>query len=107
MQNNWATVHLPADKYRVVLNGNPDYIHAAYVNVSGGKYANMQLLMWCSLQGYNKQKAYIIGEGPMESTVRNLLKVFCDNKCGAVIMLSNVSENGKVVPLGSFNRIHN
>lgn len=69
---------LPADKYRVLLLGeNPDYIHAVYVN------------------GYNKRKAFIISEGPMESTVRNWCKMICDNKCGAVVMLSSLVETNK------------
>lgn len=49
-----------------------------------------------SLQGYNKRRAYIIAEGPMEHTVRNWYKMVCDNKCGAVVMLSGLTENNKV-----------
>ena len=33
----------------------------------------------------------------MESTVRNMYKVLYDDKCAAVIMLSNLSENAKVL----------
>lgn len=52
---------------------------------------------WTSrVQGYNKRKAYIIAEGPMENTVRNWYKMVCDNRVGAVIMLSGLVENGKV-----------
>ena len=32
----------------------------------------------------------------MASTVRNMLKTLHDRKCGAVVMLSDVIENGKV-----------
>ncbi len=48
------------------------------------------------IQGYKQKKAYIIAEGPMESTARNMWKVICDRKCGTMVMLSNLSENGKV-----------
>ena len=32
----------------------------------------------------------------MSSTIRNMWKVICDRKCGAVIMLSDLTENGMV-----------
>ena len=48
------------------------------------------------MQGYKHQKAYIIAEGPMESTARNMWKVVYDMKCGAIVMLSDLMENGMV-----------
>ena len=58
------------------------------------------------MQGYNRHRAYIIAEGPMMTTVRNMCKVLSDNKCGAVIMLSDLIENDKVQsPLGSVLRV--
>ena len=47
-------------------------------------------------QGYKHQKAYIIAEGPMESTARNMWKMVYDRKCGAIVMLSQLIENGNV-----------
>ena len=87
-----------ADKYRVILSGEyPDYIHAVSVNVRGHLYwfgvSNDVLI--CT-QGYKQKKAYIIAEGPMESTTRNMWKVICDRKCGAIVMLSDLIENGMV-----------
>ena len=35
-------------------------------------------------QDYKHQKAYIIAEGPMAFTVRNMWKLVCDQKCGAL-----------------------
>ena len=32
----------------------------------------------------------------MASTVRNMLKILYDRKCGAVVMLSDLVENGSV-----------
>ena len=52
--------------------------------------------MYVCMQAYKQKKAYIIAEGPMSSTIRNMLKVICDRKCGAVIMLSDLIENGMV-----------
>ena len=32
----------------------------------------------------------------MASTARNMLKILYDRKCGAVVMLSDLNENGRV-----------
>ncbi len=48
------------------------------------------------MQGYKQKKAYIIAEGPMASTARNMWKVLYNKKCGAMVMLSNLMENGMV-----------
>ena len=48
------------------------------------------------VQGYKQKKAFIIAEDPMESTARNMWKVIHDRKCGAIVMLSNLMENGQV-----------
>ncbi len=48
------------------------------------------------LQGYKHQKAYVIAQNPLDSTVRNFWKVIYDRKCAAVVMLTPLSENGKV-----------
>ncbi len=47
-------------------------------------------------QGYKHQKAYIIAEGPMATTVRNMIKILYDRKCGAIVMLSKLIEDGLV-----------
>ena len=46
------------------------------------------------MQAYKHTKAYIIAEGPMASTARNMWKVIHDRKCGAIVMLSDLVENG-------------
>ena len=48
------------------------------------------------MQGYKQKKAYIIAEGPMASTTRNMWKVVYDRKCGAIVMLSDLVEDGMV-----------
>ena len=47
-------------------------------------------------QGYKHQKAYIIAEGPRASTVRNMWKLVYDRKCGTLVMLTELVENGMV-----------
>ena len=44
-------------------------------------------------------KAFIIAQGPMQSTYRDFWKMVYDRKCGAVVMLGNLTENGKVAPV--------
>ena len=48
------------------------------------------------MQGYKQKKAYIIAEGPMESTTRNMWKLIYDRKCGVIVMLSDLLEDGMV-----------
>ncbi len=47
------------------------------------------------LQGYKHQKAYIVAQNPLPSTVRNFWKVIYDRKCAAVVMLTPLTENGE------------
>ena len=47
-------------------------------------------------QGYKHQKAYIIAQNPLQSTVRNFWKVIYDRKCAVVVMLSRLREKGEV-----------
>ncbi|XP_064386166.1 uncharacterized protein LOC135334779 [Halichondria panicea] len=70
--------YLPPETSRVILKGEqPDYIHAVFAH------------------GYKHQKAYIIAQNPLDSTVRNFWKVIYDRKCAAVVMLTPLSENGQ------------
>ncbi len=50
----------------------------------------------CHMQGYKQQKAFIIAQNPLESTIRNFWKLVTDQKCGAVVMLSQLVETGEV-----------
>ena len=43
-------------------------------------------------QGYKQQKAFIITQGPMDTTTRDFWKMVYDRKCGAIVMLSKLSE---------------
>jgi protein tyrosine phosphatase len=47
-------------------------------------------------QGYKQQKAFIIAQGPLKSTCRDFWKMVSDRKCGAIVMLSQLQEEGKV-----------
>ena len=91
-----------ANKHRVFLSGEqPNYIHAVSANVSAPKRLVCVFHIPTS-QGYKHQKAYIIAEGPMASTVRNMWKLVYDQKCGTLVMLSKLIENGMVC----FNQKH-
>ena len=43
-------------------------------------------------QGYKQQKAFIITQGPMDTTTKDFWKMVYDRKCGAIVMLSKLSE---------------
>ena len=53
-------------------------------------------LIVCYSQGYKQQRAFIIAQGPMQSTARDFWKMIHDRKCGVVVMLSDLVEAGKV-----------
>ena len=53
-------------------------------------------LILTALQGYKQQRAFIIAQGPMQSTVRDFWKMVYDRKCGVIVMLSDLVEVGKV-----------
>ena len=48
------------------------------------------------VQGYKQQRAYIIAQSPMESTARDFWKMVTDRKCGVIVMLCQLEEDGKV-----------
>ena len=50
-----------------------------------------------SFQGHKHQKAYIIAQNPLKTTVRNFWKVIFDRKCGVVVMLTPLEESGEVI----------
>ena len=86
----------------MVLKGEvEDYIHAVVVNVSICSICDMYVIRAGNLlhtlsQGYKQQRAFIIAQGPMQSTARDFWKMIHDRKCGVVVMLSDLVEAGKV-----------
>ncbi|CAI8010985.1 Receptor-type tyrosine-protein phosphatase mu [Geodia barretti] len=71
--------YLPSDDWGVVLRGDKqDYIHATFVN------------------GYKQKRAFIIAQSPMESTARDFWKMVHDRKCGVIVMLCDLLEDGQV-----------
>ena len=46
------------------------------------------------MKGYKHKKAFIIAEGPLESTIRNFWKMIYDRKCAVVVMVSGLVEEG-------------
>jgi len=64
----------------VVLKAeHPDYINASFAN------------------GYKQKKAFIIAQGPLDTTCRDFWKMVYERNCGAIVMLSAISENGEDV----------
>ena len=58
----------------------------------------MQCLKWVIYaQGYKQQRAFIIAQSPMESTARDFWKMVYDRKCGVIVMLCDLVEDGKVL----------
>ena len=49
-----------------------------------------------SVQGYKQQKAFIITENPTDRTCRNFWKMLYSRKCAAIVMLSQLVEDGQV-----------
>ena len=47
--------------------------------------------MFC-MQGYKHKKAFIVAEGPMQSTVRNFWKMIYERNCVMVVMTSGLVE---------------
>jgi protein tyrosine phosphatase len=79
-KKNRSKDFLPLDKWRVVIKGeSPDYINASVAH------------------GYKQHRAFIIAQGPMQSTVRDFWKIVHDRKCGVIVMLSDLVEEGKEV----------
>ena len=67
----------------------------------------MYALLWVTLllyftncifvsQGYKQQRAFIIAQSPMESTARDFWKMVHDRKCGVIVMLCDLVEDGEV-----------
>ena len=49
-----------------------------------------------SVHGYKQKYAYIITQGPMESTCTDFWKMVYDRKCGVIVMTSDLQEGGQV-----------
>ena len=69
------------------------YSRSTCTDMNHDQFLILLYCMYACMQAYKQKKAYIIAES---STVRNMWKVICDRKCRAVIMLSDLIENGMV-----------
>ena len=47
------------------------------------------------IQGYKHKRAFIVAEGPMQSTVRNFWKMIYERNCAVVVMTSGLLEGGQ------------
>ena len=46
------------------------------------------------VQGYKQKKGFIIAQSPMESTVRDFMRILYERECGVVVMLCGCEEGG-------------
>ena len=106
MHTTSVTLVCTVDKWRVVLKGeNPDYINATNINVSLccniPLHIRINMCIWhwwwtWYMQGYKQHRAFIITQGPMQSTSRDFWKMVCSRKCSVIVMLSDLVEQGDV-----------
>ena len=86
---------LIGDDWRVILRENEgDYINAVFVNVC---IIILYRFNFSQLQGYKQRRAFIIAQSPMESTARDFWKMIYDRKCGVIVMLCDLVEDGEVI----------
>ena len=57
---------------------------------------SLLLFLFYLSQSYKHQGAFIITQGPMQSTARDFWKMVHDRKCGVIVMLSDLVEGGQV-----------
>ena len=55
----------------------------------------MKLELFVFIQGYKHKRAFIVAEGPMQSTVRNFWKMIYERNCAVVVMTSDLIEGGQ------------
>ena len=85
------------ESFQALLRGEDHYNAVAVIVCAAILYVcNAPNSLSVDLQGYKQLNAYIIVQNPVKSTVRNFWKVVVDRKCTAIVMLSNLEENGKV-----------
>ena len=50
----------------------------------------------CIFQGYKQKGAYIATQGPLKNTIVDLWRMIWEFRCGCIVMLCEVEEEGKV-----------
>lgn len=86
--------YILADSSRFILNHKAGYINAYFVNVRDNIYVS--LIISFLVKGYRHSKAFLVGQGPMKSTVVDFWQMIWENKCYAIVMLGQLQENKKV-----------
>uniref|UniRef100_A0A1W7R9B2 protein-tyrosine-phosphatase n=1 Tax=Hadrurus spadix TaxID=141984 RepID=A0A1W7R9B2_9SCOR len=81
LKNRYSDL-LPYDDSRVILqkvknDPDSDYINASYID------------------GYNKPKAYICTQGPLDKTIIDFWRMIWQENVCKIVMISNIIENGK------------
>ena len=65
-----------------------------YVAYESPKYMNSS---WFAFeQGYKMKDAFIATQGPLQNTVVDFWRMIWENKCGCIVMLCELEEDGQV-----------
>ena len=48
------------------------------------------------IQGYKQDKAFIVAQSPMQSTIRDFWKMIHERQCATIVMLCEIMEDGRV-----------
>jgi protein tyrosine phosphatase len=51
------------------------------------------------MQGYRQRNAFILTQAPMSNTTGDFWKMIWEQKSAAIVMLTELEEDGKVTPL--------
>ena len=79
------------------FHGNSDYINACFIDVSVlHVLLYIVLVIVYNVQGYHKRKAFLVGPGPMQSTVNDFWTMVWEKSSYVIVMLGQLEENGEV-----------
>ena len=92
--DNWGLYNLVAGKQQ--SDGEFPNYNAVSIAVSVHSYQSINPKLFVCMQSYRQQSAYIIAEGPTQSTAKNMWELIDDRECDTVVMLSDITEAEKV-----------
>ena len=75
-----------------------NYINASFINVRPSQQLDFELpsILSVLVKGYKQKGAYIAAQCPLENTVADFWRMMNEFKCGCIVMLCQLQEEGKV-----------